>query len=88
MFFNKARAKIILCAVARRVLEARLKKILVWLIFWPDRSIPNAARKEIIFEEFDPGSGLTLAACLTYASRATLRGSGGRVSNMQELDSI
>jgi len=22
------------------------------------------------FEEFDPGSGLTLAACLTHASRA------------------
>ncbi len=35
--------------------------------------------------EFDPGSGRTLAACITHASRArlTLRGlvSGERVSN-------
>ena len=42
-------------------------------------------------QEFDPGSGLTLAACLTHASRARIKGmilrmnffkdSGGRVSN-------
>ena len=31
--------------------------------------------------EFDPGSGRTLAACLTHASRTNLRVSGGRVSN-------
>ncbi len=31
--------------------------------------------------EFDPGSGRTLAACLTHASRADLRVSGERVSN-------
>src|SRR3954447_25342627 len=31
--------------------------------------------------EFDPGSGRTLAACLTHASRANLRVSGERVSN-------
>src|ERR1700755_1906684 len=31
--------------------------------------------------EFDPGSGRTLAACLTHASRARLRSSGERVSN-------
>lgn len=33
------------------------------------------------FEEFDPGSGLTLAMCLTHASRAARKGSGGRLSN-------
>ena len=33
------------------------------------------------FEEFDPGSGWTLAGCLTHASRTTLRGSGKRASN-------
>ena len=43
------------------------------------------------FREFDPGSGRTLAACLTHASRTEINGmklrqneinlSGGRVSN-------
>ena len=37
------------------------------------------------FREFDPGSGRTLAACLTHASRASgvlrNKASGGRVSN-------
>ena len=41
--------------------------------------------KILWFREFDPGSGLTLAACITHSSR-TVRGlrpliSGGRVSN-------
>ena len=42
----------------------------------------------ILYGEFDPGSGRTLAACLTHASRtefkrklANLELSGGRVSN-------
>ena len=39
----------------------------------------------VFYGEFDPGSGRTLAACLTHASRAVrlLRGytSGERVSN-------
>ncbi len=34
-----------------------------------------------IYGEFDPGSGRTLAACFTHASRARLRSSGERVSN-------
>ncbi len=34
-----------------------------------------------LFGEFDPGSGLTLAVCLTHASRTDLRISGERVSN-------
>ena len=35
------------------------------------------------FREFDPGSGLTLAACITHSSRTEYRNilSGGRVSN-------
>jgi hypothetical protein len=38
---------------------------------------------KFLFGEFDPGSGQTLAACLTHASRTVhLRvDSGGRVSN-------
>src|SRR3954452_3510928 len=38
-------------------------------------------RSTDIIGEFDPGSGRTLAACLTHASRANLRVSGERVSN-------
>jgi hypothetical protein len=36
-----------------------------------------------MFGEFDPGSGQTLAACLTHASRTGIfrNASGGRVSN-------
>ena len=36
-----------------------------------------------IFREFDPGSGLTLAACITHSSRTEYGNifSGGRVSN-------
>lgn len=44
-----------------------------------------------IFEEFDPGSGLTLAECLTHASRTDIIGSlllimlvaNGRVTRIQ-----
>ena len=45
--------------------------------FWK-RGFENARR---LFCEFDPGSGRTLAACLTHASRTDLRVSGKRVSN-------
>ena len=41
-------------------------------------------RRDIqFFREFDPGSGLTLAACITHSSRTECRNtlSGGRVSN-------
>ena len=42
-------------------------------------------RSKIDKEEFDPGSGRTLAACLTHASRTDsilrMRVSGARVSN-------
>jgi hypothetical protein len=34
----------------------------------------------VLFGEFDPGSGRTLAACLTHASR-TMKPSGGLVAN-------
>ena len=33
------------------------------------------------YEEFDPGSGRTLAACLMHASRTHLRVSGARLRN-------
>lgn len=36
--------------------------------------------KLFIVGEFDPGSGRTLAACLTHASR-TMKPSGGLVAN-------
>ena len=52
---------------------------------------PEKAKDKLFYGEFDPGSGRTLAACLTHASRTDgLRGSlraesgrvsGGRVSN-------
>ena len=44
-----------------------------------------------LYGEFDPGSGLTLAACLTHASRAAARvvyylaASGERLSNAWEF---
>src|SRR3954466_9906945 len=44
-------------------------------------SVPQGPRSQDIIGEFDPGSGRTLAACLTHASRANLRVSGERVSN-------
>src|SRR3989338_4320511 len=49
--------------------------------------VPQGARtrRKVFFGEFDPGSGRTLAACLTHASRTGLGGnsrfSGGRVRN-------
>ena len=38
---------------------------------------------QVLFGEFDPGSGQTLAACLIHASRTVFlrEDSGGRVSN-------
>ena len=48
-------------------------------------SLPSGKIRYNFFREFDPGSGLTLAACITHSSRTvkSLRGriSGGRVSN-------
>ena len=38
-------------------------------------------REYILREEFDPGSGWTLAGGLTHASRTLLRESGRRVRN-------
>src|SRR3712207_6215108 len=45
-----------------------------------------ASRLHHLFDEFDPGSGSTLAACLTHVSRAAaLRSSsGGRLRNTYE----
>ena len=42
---------------------------------------------KIFYGEFDPGSGLTLAACLTHASRTEYLRifSGERVSNVQVM---
>ena len=40
-----------------------------------------STRSRKFSKEFDPGSERTLAADLTHASRAPLRGSGERVSN-------
>lgn len=50
----------------------------------------DSASYRIFYGEFDPGSGLTLAECLTHASRAAagvvyyLPASGGRLSNAWE----
>ena len=53
--------------------------------------LSSASCLDTIYREFDPGSGRTLAACLTHASRTRIYGkrirpieiedSGGRVSN-------
>ena len=53
--------------------------------------LSSASCLDTIYREFDPGSGRTLAACLTHASRTRICGkrirpieaedSGGRVSN-------
>src|SRR5690348_14763844 len=54
-----------------------------WCLVWSGFS--DRAFFEVLFGEFDPGSGRTLAACLTHASRTErpFRGysSGERVSN-------
>ena len=56
-----------------------MSKISVW-----GRDFPDEIE---LYEEFDPGSGRTLAARLTHASRTEIFGacfeylSGGRVSN-------
>ena len=45
-------------------------------------SKPMTARREVLHGEFDPGSGRTLAACLTHASGATNQGlPWGRAAN-------
>ena len=57
----------------------------LWLIDIESASSRFSAAIKIIYGEFDPGSGRTLAACLTHASRTVnpLRWgiSGERVSN-------
>src|SRR3954453_16758623 len=50
------------------------------------RAAPRVMRRQLFMEvlhgEFDPGSGRTLAACLTHASGATNRGlPRGRAAN-------
>ena len=43
---------------------------------------PMTAFREVLHGEFDPGSGRTLAACLTHASGATNQGlPWGRAAN-------
>src|SRR5205823_8632814 len=55
----------------------------VWVLFFGD--FCRGFSSKVFVGEFDPGSGRTLAACLTHASRAErpFRGysSGERVSN-------
>ena len=64
-----------------RTSERRYERIKALKKIWTRK------RLDTIFREFDPGSGRTLAACLTHASRTELKGacffqlSGGRVSN-------
>ena len=57
----------------------------LWLIDIESASSRFSAAIEFIYGEFDPGSGRTLAACLTHASRTVNRLrvgiSGERVSN-------
>ena len=57
----------------------------LWLIDIESVQFSVLSRDQIIYGEFDPGSGRTLAACLTHASRTVnpLRWgiSGERVSN-------
>ena len=91
----------------RRKIRERKKTLFKWSqIFWdmslkkgqPKQTVKNARYRSgqreisILTWEFDPGSGWTLAACLTHASRTSLVGripsgwrpalaSGGRVSN-------
>jgi hypothetical protein len=45
----------------------------LWLIDIESASSRFSALIKIIYGEFDPGSGRTLAACLTHASRARPR---------------
>src|SRR6478609_1629917 len=47
-----------------------------------DERKPMTAFREVLHGEFDPGSGRTLAACLTHASGATNQGlPWGRAAN-------
>lgn len=56
--------------------------ILWWLVSMRYRKLSSYSIKEIFNGEFDSGSGRTLAACLTHASR-TMKPSllGGLVAN-------
>ena len=62
--------------------------VFVWIVCWLNR-LARLVWLFIVFDgEFDPGSGRTLAACLTHASRTGSmrylyfgRSSGERVSN-------
>ena len=56
-----------------------------------DRLVLSIQIKKLIIDskkeyhgEFDPGSGWTLAVCLTHASRTRIYPSGERVRNMWE----
>ena len=46
--------------------------ILWWLVSMRYRKLSSYSIKEIFNGEFDSGSGRTLAACLTHASRTDL----------------
>ena len=49
---------------------------------YSSRRQPMTAFREVLHGEFDPGSGRTLAACLTHASGATNQGlPWGRAAN-------
>jgi hypothetical protein len=53
------------------------------LVYWPvPRMMGDDSLRAVLHGEFDPGSGRTLAACLTHASGATNRGlPRGRAAN-------
>ena len=81
----RSRVKSITC-------EAKYKKVFEAMT---NSSVTRLAQRrrcvDTIYREFDPGSGRTLAACLTHASRTRIyrsrirprevEDSGGRVSN-------
>ena len=48
--------------------------ILWWLVSMRYRKLSSYSIKEIFNGEFDSGSGRTLAACLTHASRTVTTG--------------
>ena len=61
--------------------QSKKEQIMLERIYWLNR-LERAAQIQF-FREFDPGSGWTLAACITHSSRTECSNtlSGGRVSN-------
>jgi len=73
-----------LTSIVRLIRRRRLSRGLassLQVILPPPTLVSRAVAIADIIGEFDPGSGRTLAACLTHASRTNLRVSGERVSN-------